>query len=103
MAIELIPRKPVVRPPWQTIFFYVATVFLGLSLVSFFVIAYFSAKTSAQAKLLAQDLSRGKTSEEQRLEKEVLKRQRQILIFENQNRENSCAVPAYRVIRWDAL
>jgi len=83
MAIELIPRKPVARPPWQTILFYVATVFLGLSLISFFVLTYLSARASVQTKLLAQDLARGKTSEEQSLEKDVLKRQRQILVFEN--------------------
>jgi len=81
MPIELIPRKPVARPPWQTILFYVSLVFLGLSLISFFVITYFSSRAAAQSQLLAEELAKGKTPAEQALEKDILKRQRQILVL----------------------
>jgi hypothetical protein len=81
MAIQLIPRKQVEIPNWQTLLFYLSVGFFVLSLASFFIVSGSARKTAAEAERLNAELSRGETVEESALQKDVVGSQRRILAF----------------------
>ena len=81
MEVDLIPKKPVEKPFWQTILFYLSFAFLIISLLSLFFLSRLNKKASLEIEQISQELNQEKTKEEINLEKDILRTQKRITGF----------------------
>ena len=81
MEVDLIPKKPVEKPFWQTILFYLSFAFLIISLLSLFFLNRSNKKADSEIKDIGQALDQPRTKEEINLEKDILRTQKRIIGF----------------------
>ncbi|MBI4359055.1 MAG: hypothetical protein HY577_00480 [Candidatus Nealsonbacteria bacterium] len=81
MDVDLIPKKPVEKPLWQTILFYLSFIFLFISLLSLFFLNRSNKSANLEIEKINQELNRERTTEEISLEKDVLRAQKRIAGF----------------------